>query len=177
MRTLRQIMDRVAELMGIIGGILMALLTVVVFLAVVSRYFFDLPIQSTGELSGLLFAWLVFLTAISVTHNDDNIAVTYFRGLLPVRVQKAVRIGTKLITLAFVVLVLISSAQLTLAVANQPLPSLRISGAWLNGSVTVAFSVLAVLLLVRFALSLLHPESERDGESSEDEALEVRGVE
>lgn len=170
-------MDRVAELMGIIGGVLMMLLTIVVFLAVVSRYVFDLPIQSTGEISGILFAWLVFLTAVSVTHNDDNIAVTYFRGLLSAPVQKVVKVGIKLITLAFVVLVLISSARLTLTVATQPLPSLRISSAWLNGSVMVAFSVLAVLLLIGLTLNLSHPELEREEDSPKDEALEVRGAE
>jgi TRAP-type C4-dicarboxylate transport system permease small subunit len=47
----------------IVCGILMAIISVVVFLTVIFRYFLHMPLGWTEELSRLLFLWIVFLGA------------------------------------------------------------------------------------------------------------------
>lgn len=182
LRTLQRITDHAVNAISILGGLLMVLMTLVVFSAVVSRYFFDLPIRSTGEMSGLIFAWLVFLTAIAVTHHEDNIAVTYFRGLLPTAVQWVAEVLTKLIMLGFVVVILVSSIQMSITASNQLLPSLRISSIWLNISVAVAFAPLVLVLLLQVVVSIMNRSTDRRGgdeapASPEEGAEEVKGIE
>jgi TRAP-type transport system small permease protein len=170
---LQRIIDRVAGVMSLLGGLLMVALTLVVFASVVSRYFFDLPIRATSELAGLIFAWLVFITAIAVTHREDNIAVTYFRGLLPTPVQKVAKLVTQLIMLGFVIVMLFSSLQLSMAVMNRPLPSLRISSIWLNSSVAVAFVGLALVLLLQLVFTFTGRSTARSDEEAAPDSPDV----
>lgn len=181
-KIIQRIADRVVQVVSFLGGLLMVVLTLVVFMAVVSRYVFGLPIRATGELAGLIFAWLVFITVIAVTYRENNIAVTYFRSLLPTPVQKVAELVTKLITFGFVVALLYSSFQLSMAVINRPLPSLRISSAWLNGSVAVAFVGLTMVLLLQIVAfftgeSTARRDEEEALDTSEADSERVEGIE
>jgi TRAP-type transport system small permease protein len=158
MERLLRLADRTVDGLALLAGVLMVLLTVVVTIGVVSRYFFELPIRATAEGAGLIFAWLVFLAAISVTHNQDNIAVTYFRGKLPAVLQPVAVVAMKILMLVFACLMTYSSVQLTTAVAEQRMPVLQISTAWLNGSVAVAFSGMALVLLIRIVGDVFFPD-------------------
>lgn len=131
---------------SIVGAVLMALLTLVVFTEVISRYFFGLPIAFTGELTTVLFPWMVFLMAIEVTRNRDHLSITFFRGLLPERVQWVLRLFSMLVVLAFSVFMVISSYQLSVASVNINLPVLRfMTRAHQYSSLTVSFSIISLV--------------------------------
>ncbi len=144
-----RVVDRSVDALATLAGILMVALTTVVMAAVISRYLLQTPIQTTTGMSGLIFAWLVFLAAISVTHRQDNIAVTYFRDKLPGKLPEVAEVLMKIIMLSFCLVLAWSSLQLTTAVMDQRLPSLQISTAWLNASVAVTFAVISVVLLLQ----------------------------
>lgn len=169
MERLQRLVDRAVDALTLVAGVLMVILTLVVTVGVVSRYFFELPIRSTTERSGLIFAWLVFLAAISVTHNQDNIAVTYFRGKLPAVLQRVTVVGMKVLMLVFSCFLTYSSIKLAMAVADQRLPVLRISTAWLNGSVAVAFAGITLVLLLQIVVDIFFP---RPVPETGDEGLE-----
>ncbi|WP_166347276.1 TRAP transporter small permease [Phytoactinopolyspora limicola] len=167
MESLLRLVDRIVEVFATIAGLLMVALTCVVTAAVVSRYAFDLPIRSTTEMSGLIFAWLVFLAAIAVTHRQDNIAVTYFRSKLPALAERLVEAAMKVLMLVFAGFLAYSSLQLTTALADQRLPALQISTSWLNGSVAVAFVGICGVLLVQIVVDLFFPHLRKSTDDSE----------
>lgn len=167
MRRIVRLVDRSVDALELLAGILMVLLTVIVTVAVISRYFLDLPIRATTEGSGLIFAWLVFLAAISVTHKEDNIAVTYFRERLPDVLQRVGVIAMKVLMIVFSCYMAYSSVLLAMAVADQEMPVLRISSAWLNGSVAVAFVGIALVLALQIVVELFFPDIR--GEARKDE--------
>jgi len=157
-KRLLRLADRAVDGLALLAGVLMVLLTLVVTVGIVSRYFFELPIRATAEGSGLIFAWLVFLAAISVTHNQDNIAVKYFRGKLPAVLQPVAVVAMKILMLVFACFMIYSSVRLTMAVAEQRMPVLQISTAWLNGSVAVAFAGIALVLLIQIVVDVFFPD-------------------
>ena len=174
MEPIQRLVDRAVGFLSLLAGALMLALTLVVGAAVVSRYFLQLPIRATTELSGLLFAWLVFLAAIAVTHNEDNIAVTYFRGKLPAVVQRLVDLFMKILMLAFSATLAWSSGLLALAVADQRMPVLQISSAWLNGALAVTFTGVALVLLLQVVLDLTKSNEQF---AAEEERRRLEGLE
>lgn len=154
----KSLMDKIMGIIDAFSCVLMVLLTLVVFIEVFSRYIFNLPIKITGEMTQLIFPWLVFMTTIAVTRNDDHLALHYVRNKLPKIGQKIVVIITKLIMVYFSFFMLISSYQLSVAVINQPLPVLRISKAWLYSSVTVAFFGVTIILIYQIVMIILNKE-------------------
>ncbi|WP_153393996.1 TRAP transporter small permease [Ornithinicoccus halotolerans] len=180
MERVQRLVDRAVDSLALLAGVLMAVLTVVVTVGIVSRYFFELPIRSTSERSGLLFAWLVFLAAISVTHHQDNIAVTYFRGRLPASLQRVSSVAVKVLMLVFACFMTYSSIILAMAVADQKMPVLQISTAWLNGSVAVAFAGITLVLFLQIVLELFFPhlaKKDAQEESLADQQDRVGGIE
>lgn len=149
-----RVVDRLVDILETVAGVLMVGLTVVVITAVVSRSALQVPLRTTTEMSGLIFAWLVFLAAISVTHKQDNIAVTFFRDKLPGPLPAISEVAMKVLMLGFSAVLAWSSFQLTTAVMDQRLPVLQVSTAWLNGSVAVAFTLIAVILLLQIVTDI-----------------------
>jgi TRAP-type transport system small permease protein len=72
----------VKALMGISMAFL-ALMTILVFTMVVTRYLFGYVFRGTEELSLLLLLWVALLGAAVIIRRRDHIAVNYFLNLIP----------------------------------------------------------------------------------------------
>jgi TRAP-type C4-dicarboxylate transport system permease small subunit len=158
-------MQRIIKGVDIFASIMLVLLTLVVFGEVLSRYVFDFPLVFSNELTKILFPWMIFVAAISVTKNEDHLSINYFRELLPKAGQKIAFIFSKLVMLYFSFYMVVSSYELAKGVINQPLPMLRISKSWLYASMTVSFSAIIIILiyqLVMIFMNKLEPTREED---------------
>lgn len=158
-------MQRFIKGVDIFSSIMLVLLTLVVFAEVLSRYVFDFPLVFSTELTNVLFPWMIFVAAISVTKNEDHLSINYFRELLPKAGQKLAFIFSELVMLYFSTFMVISSYKIALAVAQQPLPMLRISKSWLYSSITVSFSAIIFILiyqLVMIFMNKLEPPREEE---------------
>lgn len=162
---INQLFDKFIVAITFISNILMVILALVVFLEVMSRYVFKYPFVFTGELTQLLFPWLVFLGAIAVTKNEDHLSINYFRNRFSKKVQRIILIISKMIMIYFSFFMLISSFELSKAVMTQPLPVMRISKAWLYSSVTVAFIGITILLIYQIILLFLNKTNLGEGDS------------
>ncbi|OLO28971.1 TRAP C4-dicarboxylate transporter [Alkalihalophilus pseudofirmus] len=157
--------DKTINILDLLASGLMALLTLVVFSEVLSRYVFNFPLVFSNELTQLLFPWVIFIAIISVTKNEGHLSINFFRELMPKTFQKWAFIFSKLVMLYFSLYMLISSYQLAQAVSNQVLPMLRISRAWLFYSVVVSFAAITIILLYQLVLifmNKLEPTREED---------------
>ncbi|MGO4887577.1 TRAP transporter small permease [Anaerobacillus sp. MEB173] len=152
----QKVIDYSIKGINFVTGLLMVLLTLIVFIEVLSRYFLKLPLTYTGELTSLIFPWMIFIGAISVTKEDGHLAINYFRSLMPRTGQKIALIITKLIMIYFSVFMVMSSYQLSQVVTNQLMPMLRISKSWLYISGTVAFIGVTIILIYQLILIVLN---------------------
>ena len=159
------IVDRFIDVVDLLASIMMVLLTVIVFAEVVSRYFFSLPLVFSNELTMLLFPWVIFIAAISVTKNEGHLSINVFREKLPPTMQRWAFLFSKLVMLYFSFYMMVSSFRLAESVVNQTMPMLRISRSWLFASLTVSFAFITIILLYQIVLILikrLEPPREED---------------
>ena len=150
------VISKTIKLITIITSILLVLLTTIVFLEVLFRYVFNRPFAFTSELTGTLFPWIVFLTVIEVTSNEEHIGITYFRDKLPSKLQKFVLIIIKFIMIYFSIFMFKSSIELSKVVVMQKLPVMQISKSWLYASMTVAFAGIVVILFYQAILIIFN---------------------
>ncbi|WP_229717813.1 TRAP transporter small permease [Thalassobacillus devorans] len=149
---LEKALNRFIKFTEVIAGILMVLLTLVVFAEVLSRYVFDYPISSSTEMTQLLFPWMIFLGTIAVTKNEDHLKITVLQERFSLGAQWVMQLFAKVVMLLFSVYMVYASYLLASAVQMQPLPMLRISKSWLYISVTVSFVLVCLLLILQVVL-------------------------
>lgn len=162
-QSVKGVIDLIAKIIIIITGVLMVLLTAVVFFNVVTRYFFDLPIAFTYELVELLFPWITFLAVINVTLDNENIDIQFFVNLLPKSLQIVSAYFTKLVMLFFSVYITISSFGLASAVKNTKMPILGISKSFLYWSVSVSFIGVTLVIVYQTILMIMGKEKQQEG--------------
>nr|TXF85648.1 TRAP transporter small permease [Alkalicoccus halolimnae] len=135
-----------------VSSFLLAVLTVVVFSEVLSRYVFQTPLVFSNEMTQLLFPWMIFVAAIAVTHDDAHLSVSYFRDRLPYFMQKGLYMFSKVVMLIFSVFMIVSSMQFVGNVSGQVMPVLRISSGWLASSVVFSFIFISLVLIYQIYL-------------------------
>ena len=75
--------------------ILMAMITVVVFLQVASRYLFDFPLEWSEEVSRFGFVWLVFAGAGLLVRTGDHLKVSTFVDPLPGKAKRVIAVAVE----------------------------------------------------------------------------------
>ena len=81
---------RVYDGLGLLGGLVLAVMTLAVFLQVALRYLFAYAPSGIDEVPRYLFVWLVMIGAAAAMHRGEHTALDYFRDRLPRRARAAV---------------------------------------------------------------------------------------
>ncbi|MBI4590292.1 MAG: TRAP transporter small permease [Candidatus Rokubacteria bacterium] len=80
--------------LALLGGLVLAIMALAVFLQVVLRYVFAVGIEGLDEVPRYLFVWLVMIGAAAAMHRGEHTALEYFLHRLPPRGQAATRVLT-----------------------------------------------------------------------------------
>ena len=136
--------------------IIIASMSLLVFLNVVLRYGFNSNLTVTEEIGRYLFVWLTFLGSISAFIRRRHVRVDTFFQRMPPGVQRVVQIVSDLAVLVCCGLILIGSWQLTKAnMANYlPVSDVPVGALYFAG---IPFSVVVgAILLKRLWRNLFH---------------------
>ncbi len=95
---------RLYDGLGLLGALLLAFITLAVFLQVLLRYVFAYGVEGLDEVPRYLFVWLVMIGAAAAAHRGQHTALEYFRDKLPPRGQAA----ADLVTLGAAILLFLS---------------------------------------------------------------------
>jgi TRAP-type C4-dicarboxylate transport system permease small subunit len=87
LRNTLKIVDGLTTLAAVIGGALIAVMTAIVTLAVISRYVLSRPIGWSEEASIYLMIWAIFLGTAYTLKHDGHIGVDLLMNRLPPRVK------------------------------------------------------------------------------------------
>jgi len=134
----------IARLAHRLSAIPLLVLLVVFNIAVVMRYFFDRPMQSTEEISGLLMIWIIMLGAIAAEQDDQHLHIPLLLEMLPARVSAGVHLGTSLLAAGFLLYVSYVGLLLSLNVQFKVTGILRVSYFWIDVAVPIGFVVIAL---------------------------------
>lgn len=91
--------------MEVVAASLMAVITVLLLVAVVTRYFLETPFVWIEEVVATSFVWLAMIGAAIAMHRHEHLRLTLFLGMLPERLARAVHTVALVAVVAFLVAV------------------------------------------------------------------------
>jgi TRAP-type C4-dicarboxylate transport system permease small subunit len=144
---------RVYDGLGHLGGVILACMTLAVFLQVVMR-FMGRALDGLDEVPRYLFVWLVMIGAAAAMHRGEHTMLEYFRDRLRPRTRALIGVithGAGMLLFASLIrssLVLVPNAQLqTSAGLNLPL-------GYVYAAVPVGSALILLPMAWRFVASL-----------------------
>ncbi|MDG4674931.1 TRAP transporter small permease [Shinella sp. 838] len=133
-------------------------LVLAVIWGVLSRYVTTHPAIWTGEVSGFLFTWVVFIGGMAAYRRGQHIRITLFVDVLPERISYLVRRFADLTMIVFLAYATFLSVEMTIQGASRPSVALRIPFAVVYASTVISFAVMCLTAALRFIGTLPEPE-------------------
>ncbi|GAB3790700.1 TRAP transporter small permease [Virgibacillus kimchii] len=154
---------RISELIAMLS---MLFLTAVVCVEVFMRSVLNYPIVASSELYMIFFPWVIFLGAIAVTQKKEHIQITFFIDRLPPLGYKVMNTIIHIVMLIFSVYIIYASWDMIQNVSNQIFPVLRISRSWSVVPMTIAFTLISIILIyytIKILRSPAKDKAEKEG--------------
>jgi TRAP-type C4-dicarboxylate transport system permease small subunit len=148
-------LDRLATLVETIAGLLLAAITVLVFVSAIGRYAFAAPIPDAFDVARLMLGVAMLWGFASVGYRGAHIKVDLVAELLPARIRAWLDVVAQLVLLLFTVLLawmLLRRVESAFA-SNESTFDLRLpvwpwlAAIWL-GAVASVFTIVSRLVLV-----------------------------
>ncbi|MEE4352499.1 MAG: TRAP transporter small permease [Desulfatiglans sp.] len=134
-------------------------MAVIVFLEVLFRYLFLLPLFWTEELARYCLVWASLLGASVALKRGEHIAVSLLVERLPKRVERAVVQAARLSVALILVVILWGGITLVSVTSLQTSPALRIPMA----VPYLALPINSGIMLLHIIVALMHPSDEPPG--------------
>jgi len=145
---------KLAKMIEKINGVLLAVIVVLLFLQVITRYFNNSSFLWAGEAALWIFVWMVFLGAAALFHKKEHMIVDIIEYFLPgkakEKIQSLLDKITRTICWVFLAIIFYYSIIFTVSVANQYAVSFRLSRVYLSAALPVSI----VMMLIFEILSL-----------------------
>ncbi len=138
--------------------IIIASMSLLVFLNVVLRYGFNSSLMITEEIGRYLFVWLTFLGAISAFIRNRHVAVDTFLIRMPSPMRRVVRILSDIAMLICCAMIMVGCWRLTLLNMTNYLPVSDMPVGVLYFAGVPSSAVIGALLLVRLWRALFQHE-------------------
>jgi TRAP-type C4-dicarboxylate transport system permease small subunit len=136
------------RLMGWLLALCLAAMTGVVFTAVVFRYVLNSPLDWTGELASLLFAWLTFAGAYVGSRSRSHVRIDALTLLLPVRAQQILQRLADVGVLLLLGIFIWQGCSLTWITRGLEYPAMEISRGYLYASLPVGAGLMLVAIFL-----------------------------
>ena len=145
---------RIYDGLGLLGGLILALMTLAVFLQVVLRYVFSAGIEGLDEVPRYLFVWLVMMGAAAAMHRGEHTALDYFRNRLLPRGQALVTLLTSAAGMLLFLSLIKSSVVLVPNAQLQTSAGLGLPLGYVYAAVPVGSALILLPMAWRFVAAL-----------------------
>lgn len=131
-----------------------AVIVVVLFTGVVTRYIFNAPLFWSEEVCILALIWITFLGGAVLVRQDKNICITVIMDHLPARVRQKIELINHPIIIICLIVMIVQSWKLTGKLALSTTPALRIPESWFGVSLIIGFVLMLFYQIQRFIAQL-----------------------
>lgn len=131
------------------AAIVLFVLTMMVFLNVVLRYFFNSGITATEELGRFWFVWLVFAGAILAAGTDSHVKVDFIVAKLPAAARKVIAIFGDALMVYICYLITVGGYLQGLVNMDNESPITKLPLSWLYFAGMLAGVFIGIILIVR----------------------------
>ncbi|MCI7735979.1 MAG: TRAP transporter small permease [Clostridiales bacterium] len=150
MDTVKKIYARFCWLEQQIAMVLLAAITVLVFVSALTRTF-GYPINWAQDAALIMFAWLAFIGGDIALHSTGLIGIDLIVRRFPKVFQKGIDILFKIVMLVFLAVLVIYGYQYVLTGYKRLITTLNVSYAFVTASVPVG----AVLMIISVSINLV----------------------
>jgi TRAP-type C4-dicarboxylate transport system permease small subunit len=127
---------------------LVVVMTVIVFLQVIYRYFLTQPLYWSEELARYLFVWISILGAALSLQRRGHFGMDFFYRMLPGQGRRFLVFVIYLLMGVVILVLLVEGVFLVQKTAAQQSPAMEISMGWAYACLPVGASLMAIHLLV-----------------------------
>lgn len=138
------------RILDLFNGLLVAVMTLAIFLQVLARYVFDYPLSWPEELGRFLFAWIVFLGIVPVLRMDEMPALDLLYQWVPEKAGSILKFLVSLVILGFLLIMLKGGWELMARQTAQTSVALEVPMAVVYFA--IPFGTLLMSLLMLFKL-------------------------
>lgn len=135
-------------------GVLLTLITILMFIEVFTRYVFSFPLTWSDEVVAIAFTWLCFLSAAIAVKHRGHIAVEFLLKLFPARVQRGITLATGGLVLAFLALLVVTGFKIMALVHHQTSASMEMPLSLTYASLPVSAALMLFYEIRHLAASL-----------------------
>jgi TRAP-type C4-dicarboxylate transport system permease small subunit len=139
-------LKRISQIEVAICVILLAIITTLVFVAAVMR-FFGHPLPWSVDLAQLLFIWACFLGADKAMRDKTHLGMEIPIKYLPYKYRFATEVFCTLTMLAFLAVMIVKGIDLTILNKERLFGDSNLSYAWVTGAVPVGCFLLSLSLI------------------------------
>ena len=144
-----------------LAGVLIAVMTILVFLQVLFRYLLKAPLDWSEELSTFTFVWMALLGAsIGLKNNEHPRLDLFFNFLAPTR-KKIVTLLCNLAILFMLIVLFIYGLKLTASMKSQLTAALRYSVSF----VYVVLPISSAIMFIHLAIQMVCLFGQKDQET------------
>ena len=161
MRSLRSVVDRLIGLSNILGSVALALVTIVILIDVIGRYF-GAPLRGAQDIGQMGMVIIVFGGMAYCGRHGGHIAIDIFKNAFPPRMNRVIDICVAFLGVVLfgaVAWKVIQSAQLSLML-NLATNIIQLPKAWFQWALA-GFSILTALGMFLRGLELILREDRR----------------
>lgn len=141
------ICGRVTQLAHLVMGLSVVAIVLITLAAVWWRYVLDSPISWIEQVSNILFIWIVFLGTAVLYRQNLHIGVDFLLGMVGERSRRIWKWAIDVANLVFIVVLFVTSLQLSIDVIPNTYGALDLSPAWFYFSAPVACGMMMLFFL------------------------------
>ncbi len=149
----RPVIDRLQRALGALvewpAALLVVAEIVVLFAGVVSRYVLHSPLTWSDELASMLFLWLAMLGAAVAFHRGEHMRMTALVARASPSLRAFLDVVATLAALAFLLLIVVPSADYAYEESYITTPALQIANSWRAAALPVGIVLMALFALLR----------------------------
>ncbi|RZN49884.1 TRAP transporter small permease [Escherichia sp. E13S3] len=152
-----RLLGKVIEVAAVLTLFILVIMTIA---AVIMRYCFNMPLQWTEEVSGLLMIWVVMFGAVVAERDNTHLSIPFLADALTPRWQRILTLFVSLVSIILLIVMAWSAWKLAAGTAFKTTQILKISWFWIDIAVTVG----AIGIACFTALHLIKKTPNKEGE-------------
>lgn len=129
--------------------VLMLVMTVTVFLQIVFRYVFNIPLGWSEEMARFSFVWVSFFGASALMRVREHVNVTVFVDNFPPRLRAVCVLVANLCALAFAYYFVVGGIALTTNEWAQLAPAMQIPMGWVYMVIPISAVLMAIWIMLQ----------------------------
>lgn len=145
---------------GYASFVLLFAMTFIMFIGVVSRYFFNASLSWTEELARYMFVWFIFISMSYAVTQRAHIRIDAINSIIPVKIRPYTNILGKIVWLAFSLFVTYLGITYAMDLTNSVSAALNLPMTFVYFGIPIGYFLMSIRLLVQIIQAIKNPQLE-----------------